>query len=102
MSLVRPENISDIIAQKFDYTDAQRMNMGSSNYTNDTFETEHNNISFFIRKIKEQEAVIDDYKTKEVNYKDRIYNLEKQLRDANHKLELSKFEYEREITGLNK
>lgn len=78
------------------------MNMGSSNYTNDTFETEHNNISFFIRKIKEQEAVIDDFKAKEVNYKDRIYNLEKELRDAKHKLELSKFEHEREISSLNK
>ena len=101
-SVIHPENITDMLIHKFDYTEAQRMNMGSSNYTNDTFETDQNNISFFIRKIKEQEALIDEYKAKEVKYKDKIYNLEKDLRDANHKLEISKFEHEREITGLNK
>ena len=101
-SVTHPENISEILAHKFDYNEAQRMNMGSSNYTNDTYETDHNNISFFIRKIKEQESIIDDYKAKEVTYKDRIYNLEKDLRDANHRLELSTFEHEREITSLNK
>lgn len=53
-----------------------------------------------MRKAKEQETVIDEYKTKEVAYKDKIYQLEKELREANHLLELSKLEHEREVTAL--
>ena len=52
-------------------------------------------------KNKEQDKLLDDYKEKEITYKDKIYQLEKQLRETQHALELSKIDHDREIQLLN-
>lgn len=46
--------------------------------------------------------MIENFKEKEAIYKDKMYQLEKELREAKHQLELSKIDHDREIQILKK
>ena len=46
--------------------------------------------------------MIENFKEKEAVYKDKMYQLEKELREAKHQLELSKIDHDREIQILKK
>lgn len=50
--------------------------------------------------IKEQELKIETQKTNEQIFKDKIFDLEKQLKESNHKLELQKLDHEKEVSCL--
>lgn len=53
-----------------------------------------------LKKVKEQEIVIDNHKVTEQEYKQKIFEMEKKLKESNHKLELQKLDNEREISLL--
>lgn len=53
-----------------------------------------------LNKNREQEIEIEGYKRREAEYKDRIYELEKQFKEVKHKLELNKLEHEREVSEM--
>lgn len=94
-----PEELSEILRQhNLDSSDVKR-HLGSGHLTQATLESENGMISL-LKKVKEQELVIDHYKVAEQEYKQRIFEMEKKLKEANHKLELQKLESEREISIL--
>ena len=71
------------------------------NRTCPCLETEHMSIINQLKaKNKKQEKVIESFKEKEAGYKDKMYQLEKELHETKHQLELSKIEYDREIQVL--
>jgi len=97
-SIYNKETLGDLKAGE-----VPRLYLGSSNLTQESLETEQNQIINILRKKnKEQDVLIDEYKEREVEYKDKIYELEKELREAKHKFELSKMEHDREVELLNK
>lgn len=66
------------------------------------FEDDQHNLQALLIKTKQQAAVIEEYKEKESKYQDRIYQLEKELTNANHMLGLLKIDHEKEVSELNK
>jgi hypothetical protein len=72
------------------------------NLTQESLETDQTQLINALKiKNKEQDKLLDEYKEREVSYKDKIYQVEKELREAKHLLELSKMEHEREVQLLN-
>lgn len=73
------------------------------NQTQETLETDQ---TYMINALKlkniEQERQINDFKERENGYKDKIFELEKELREAKHQLELSKMDYDRQVNTLQK
>jgi hypothetical protein len=63
-------------------------------------QADRESFSVLINKTRAQEVEIEGYKRREAEYKDRIYELEKQYKEVKHKLELSKLEHERQISEM--
>lgn len=53
-----------------------------------------------LKVIKTQEIKIETHKSKEEEYLDKIYDLEKKLKESNHKIELLNLEHKREVSCL--
>lgn len=66
----------------------------------DSLHTDQSNLASLLKRLKDQERAIEEYKSNEVLFKDRIFDLEKKLKEAIHKLELTKLDHEREVSGL--
>lgn len=101
-NLRNPEDLGDALGYKLIDSEHLRLTSGSGYQTQGSLETDKSNLVSLLQKTAQQEKLLDEYKAKEVAYKDKIYELEKQLREANHKLELNKLEHEREMTSLNR
>lgn len=103
MSYIRnPEDLGEVLGYKLIDSEHLRLTSGSGHPTQESLETEKSSLVYLLQKTAQQEKLLDEYKAKEVAYKDKIYELEKQLREATHKLEVNKLEHEREMSSLNR
>lgn len=78
--------------------DAKRL-LASGALTQATTDSENGIISL-LKVIKDQEIKLETYKSKEQHFIDKIYDLERKLKESNHKIELLNLEHGREVASL--
>ncbi|CAI2386306.1 unnamed protein product [Moneuplotes crassus] len=98
--LNNPEELSEVLRQyNLDSAvDAKRL-LASGALTQATADSENGVISL-LKVIKDQEIKLEAYKSKEQHFIDKIYNLERKLKESNHKIELLNLEHGREVASL--
>jgi hypothetical protein len=93
------EELSEILRQNnLNSADVKR-HLGSGHLTQATLESD-NGVITLLKKVKEQEIIIERHKAMEQEYKNKIFEMEKKLKEESHRFELQKLENEREVSVL--